>query len=374
MMVIIFISCIFLVIYSYVVYPLILLVVSFLYRRQVAETDYLPTITLVISAFNEEKIIGRKIENSLELYYPRDKFEIVVALDKSTDSTEQIVLSYKKDGVQLLRQEVRRGKTACLNRVVPEVSGEIIVFTDANSMFPPELLNKLVRQFADTGIGLVTGWTKYRASSEAGETSGVYSRFEMWTKKLESRISSCVGADGAIFAMRKSLFQLLRDDDINDFVIPLRVIKQGKRVVMDPEVFCFEDPSRQVEAEYKRQVRITTRTLRAIMRNTEFLNPIQYGFFAFFLISHKILRFMVPFFLIFVFLTNVALLNKSPIYPVIFSAQLLFFLAAILSLRFIPRGKIQNLLKFFVMTSFAQLVAWFRVLKGESDTTWTPQR
>ena len=196
----------------------------------------------------------------------------------------------------------------------------------------------------------------------------------MWTKYCESLISSCVGADGAIFAIRKSLYQRLEAQDINDFVIPLHVIRQGKRVVMDPEVFCFEKPSGGGDKEYRRQVRITTRTLSAITRNLEFLNPFRFGSFSFFLMSHKVIRFLVPFFLIGTFLTNLLILTDSIFYVLTLCGQILFLIMGLLAMFTQFDGTLSNVIRFFLITISAQLIAWFRMLFGVSDTIWTPER
>jgi len=177
-----------------------------------------------------------------------------------------------------------------------------------------------------------------------------------------------------VFAIRKELYRILWKDDINDFVIPLNVIRQGKRVVIDPEVFCFEKPAEESGKEYTRQVRITTRTLNAIRRNLEFLNPFHYGFFSLFLLSHKVMRFLVPFFLIGTFVTNLVLLTKSPIYFMFFVCQLLVIVIGIICRLDLIKGKIGGATKLFVITLLAQTRAWFRVFAGKYDTIWTPQR
>jgi hypothetical protein len=242
-------------------------------------------------------------------------------------------------------------------------------------MFPQDILVNLSRNFADPEIGLVTGWTRYGDVDQGEDTTGIYSRFEKWTKVQQSRVASCVGADGAVFAVRKELYRTLREDDINDFVIPLHVIRQGKRVVMDAEVYCFEKSANKAGKEYQRQVRITNRTLNAIRRNLEFLNPFRYGAFAYFLVSHKIMRFLVPIFVIATFVTNLMLLGTSHFYSITLGCQLAAFAVAVSGLLgFDVGGRVGEIAKFFLVTMLAQLTAWFRTLAGISDTIWTPQR
>jgi len=361
-------------IYSYLSFPLSLLVLAMIVRRPWGRKDIKPIVSMVISVYNEERIVARKIENALALDYPAGQLEILVISDGSTDDTEKIVRCFNDGRVVLKAFRERSGKTACLNRAVPEARGDIILFTDANSMFPGDILVKLVRNFADPQVGLVTGWTRYGEVDQTEDTTGIYSRFEKWTKIQESHVSSCVGADGAVFAIRKKLFRTLRADDINDFVIPLNVIRQGKRVVMDAEVYCFEKSADEAGKEYQRQVRITNRTLNAIRRNLEFLNPFRYGSFTYFLISHKIMRFLVPFFLIATFGANLMLLGTSHLYNFTFGCQLAALAVALSGVLGFTRGKITDIAKFFLVTMLAQLTAWFRTLAGISDTMWTPQR
>ena len=211
--------CLFLVVYPYAVYPLSVIALSRVLRREWKKDDDWLNVTLLVSVYNEEGVIKEKIENALGLDYPEDRYEIVVVSDGSTDNTNQIVSSFDDPRV-VLKVFDRAGKTSCLNRVVPDVRGEIVILTDANSMFPRQALKNIVRSFADERIGLVTGWTKYRRG-DTEETPGLYSRLEKITKQAESLVSSCVGADGAIFAIRKALFRRLEEADINDFVIPL---------------------------------------------------------------------------------------------------------------------------------------------------------
>lgn len=368
-----FIILLFLSIYSYLLYPPILFVFARVMQSPWTKGDAKPTVSIIISAYNEERVIREKILNTLALDYPGDLLEIVVNSDGSTDGTNEIVAGFEDSRI-VLRVFERLGKTACLNRAVPEAKGKIVLFSDANSMYPSTLLTNLVKNFADPDVGLVTGWTKYRMQDGGQETTSLYSRLEKITKSWESRISSCVGADGAIFAIRKSLYVPLEEHDINDFVIPLNLIKQGKRVVLDSAVFCFEEPSGDSGKEYKRQVRITTRTLNAIRHNIAFLNPFKFGFFSFFLMSHKVIRFLVPIFLIGTFVSNLFLLKISSFYIMTFFGQIMFYILGLIGILGFYDGRIANVAKFFLLTLLAQFVGSIRLLFGVSDTIWTPQR
>jgi cellulose synthase/poly-beta-1,6-N-acetylglucosamine synthase-like glycosyltransferase len=373
----VFFGCLFMTIYPYCLYPLLVFCWSRLGGRGLRgwrQGDERPAISIIISVHNEEGVIQAKVENALALDYPVDRLEIVVVSDGSTDGTEAVVSSFDDRRVVLKAYE-RAGKTACLNHVAMEVEGEVLVFTDANSIFPRQMLGNIARNFADEGVGLVTGWTKYRRSgSEEEEASGLYTRLEKFIKEGESLISSCVGADGAIFAIRKELYRRLEDYDINDFVIPLNVVGQRRRVVLDPGVYCLEEPSEGAKKEFRRQARITNRTLRAIRRNAQFLNPLRYRSFAFFLFSHKVLRFTVPFFAGGMLLASVLLMTSSPFYRYTSAALCLFALAGVVGLMGLVRSRVINLFATFLLTTVAQLVGWTRFATGRDDILWTPQR
>jgi len=370
----VFLVLLFFSVYPYAIYPGVVYILSRISGKSWQQDELALKATIIISVFNEERVIEKKIRNALALKYPQGLLEIIVVSDGSNDLTNEIVSQFKNPRLFLRAFSERSGKTACLNRIVPEAKGDIILFTDVNSIFPVDVLPGLIRNFSEENVGLVTGWTKYVQPGKGHETTGLYSKLEKMTKHWESLIASCVGADGAIFAIRKNLYKPLDDQDINDFVIPLHVISQGKRVVLDPDVYCFEEPAKGEGSEYHRQARITNRTLRAIFRNPGFLNPFSYGFFSFFLLSHKLLRFLVPFFTMGVFLTNLFLLKVSLIYIILFFIQLLFFGLGLVNLLGKVKGRLTNICKFFLITLFSQLIGWIRRFRGISDTMWIPQR
>lgn len=371
---IVFWVCLAMTVYPYIIYPVLVVAWSRVRGRSWVQEEEFPRISLLISVYNEAAVIRQKLENALALDYPEDRFEIVVVSDGSTDATNEIVSSFDDSRV-VLKTYSRAGKTACLNRSVADLTGDIVVFTDANSMFPPQALTKIARNFADEQVGLVTGWTSYRRQgSEEEETPGLYARLEKLTKEGESKISSCVGADGAIFALRRELYHWLEEYDINDFVIPLHVLEQGRRVVLDTDVFCLEEPSEGAGQEFRRQARMTNRTLGAIQRNAHFLNPFQYGSFAFFLLSHKVLRFMTPLFAVGALLTSLLLLATAGVYVLLFVLIMLLLVAGLVGLMGWARSRIIDLCATFLLTNAGQVVGWFRFLTGRADTMWTPQR
>ncbi len=371
---VLFITFLVLSVYPYLIYPAAVFVVSRFFFHPWEKGDNLPQVTLFVSAYNEENVIEKKVKNALSLDYPEGLLEVIVISDGSSDRTNEIVSKFNDARLVLKAFPGRSGKTACLQQVVPEAKGEIILFTDANSLFPSDLLSRLVRNFGDPDVGLVTGWTQYRTPQGGSESSGMYCRLEKWTKYRESLVASCVGADGAIFAIRKELIKPLQPDDINDFIIPLHVIEQGRRVVLDPEVFCIEPPAVGSGKEFRRQLRITSRTLKAIFGNARFLNPFRFGYYSISLLSHKLLRFLVPFFMLGAFITNLILVTTSNLYVLIFIGQVLFFSLGLLGLIGMHSLGPAGFIKEFLVAISAQFLAWLKILFSKPDIMWTPER
>lgn len=371
--------------YAYIGYPAVLwLLLRFGLARDtrgVGQGSHPPSVTMIISAYNEQEVIGDKIENSLSLDYPRELLEIAVASDGSSDRTCEIASKFGNKSVVLRHYEGRIGKTACLNRAVPLASGEIIVFTDANSMYEKGALKALLGPFQDRTVGFVTGWTRYGSGVGAPAVGspgiGIYSKLELATKGLESRLASCVGADGAIFAIRKELYEPLKDYDINDMVIPLSINRQGYRGVLEPGAACFERDAGSHKGEFQRQVRITARTIRAIMNYRELLNPFRFGLLSFELFSHKLCKFLVPLFLVALAVSSVLLAESGGFFLAVLVAQGVIYAGAGASALVSSTGMLSRLAeaaRTFVVVNAAIAVAWFRYLQGETYTTWSPTK
>jgi cellulose synthase/poly-beta-1,6-N-acetylglucosamine synthase-like glycosyltransferase len=279
--------------YVVVSYPLLLrLIVAIRGARPVRQGDALARVSFVISAYNEADVIRQKLLNTLAIDYPAELREIVVVSDCSDDGTDEIVQEFAGRGVRLARQHERRGKTAGLNRTVESLTGDIVVFSDANAMYEPDALRKLVRNFADSEVGYATGEARYllngQAAADAGERA--YWSYEMQMKRLETQLGSMVGGDGAIYAIRKPLWRNLPEDAINDFLNPLQIVEAGWRGVYEPEAVCYEETSGGFKSEYKRRVRIVSRSWRAVFQAPGVLNPFRVGLFSWCLVSHKVLR------------------------------------------------------------------------------------
>jgi len=372
-----------LVIYVYAGYPLFLLFVRALTgaRRTQLAADHAPPITLIISAYNEAEIIGEKIANSLSLGYPADRLEILVVSDCSSDGTDEIVTAVKDPRVRLLRMPERGGKTLGLNAAVTAARGEILVFSDANAMYVHDALATLARNFADPGVGAVVGESTYSQDSQAqagaDKDESLYWRYEVMIKRLESALGSTVGGDGAIYAIRKSLYRPMRADALSDFVNPLQIVQAGFRCIYEPQARSIENAAGDFEREFRRKVRIVNRAWRAMMTLKGLLNPLRYGLFSLQIFSHKLLRWLVPVFLVVCLVANVAIAGRHWFYAAALGIQLAFYgLAAIGHLlrrrRSVPR--IFAVPYYFVMVNIASARGIAEAYRGKTYTTWTTAR
>lgn len=379
-MIFIFWLCIAAVFYAYFGYPLILwLIARFISNKQaLPHTTKLPSVSLIISAYNEEDVIEEKILNSLSLDYPKELLEIIVVSDGSTDHTNEIAIKYSNEGVILQVYEGRIGKTACLNQAVPKCISDIIIFSDANSMYDESAVKQLVKHFQLPDVALVTGRTKYLSGSESAVTgsTGFYTKLETVTKRLESELGSCIGADGAIFAIRKEFYKPLSSYDINDLVIPLRILKSGYRAVIEENAFCYEKTAKDTKGEFSRQVRITNRTVRALFNHKQLLNPFKFPVISFEIISHKLLKLLTPFFLIIILISNLLMVTQGIFFAFTLVFQLLFYGTALLNhvSKNNSPNRLSSVISSFVVVSIAYLMGWIKYFAGETFSTWEPER
>lgn len=343
------------------------------------DDGYCPSVTLLISAYNEEQDIRQKIENALSLSYPKDKLKIIVISDASSDSTDEIVLEFVNQGVQLHRMEQRGGKTVGLNAVIPEIQSEILVFTDANAFFHEDAIQKLVRNFSDSQIGCVTGDSQYVGAkySSAGSNEKLYWDYDRELKIAETRFGSMVGADGAIFAIRKSLYSPLGPKDINDFVLPLRIVGQGLRCIFEKEAICEEASTLHMAEEYHRKVRVVNRSWTALLNMKYLLNPISYGWFSVQLWSHKVLRWLSPIFLFFMFFSSLALSFSSSGFFLLVVCQVVVYGLGLLAWKVKHVSHAHWLLSgcaYIVVINMASIVGVSKSFMGQSIIMWDPIR
>ncbi len=369
----------FVLVYIYLGYPVLLLALSKFRRREARRGEHIPFVTILIAAFNEEKCIGATIRNKLELNYPKEKLEIIVISDGSSDGTDRIVGAYQPAGVRLIRQEPRAGKTSALNKGVKEARGEILVFSDANSIYDPDALGFLTENFIDETIGYVTGKMIYAnpEGSVIGDGCSSYMRYENLLRSLETRIGSVVGVDGGIDAVRKTLYKPMNPDQLPDFVLPLKVIEQGYRVVYDPRAILKEQTLKSYRDEYRMRVRVSLRALWALSDMRHLLNIRKYGLYSWQLFSHKHLRYMAYLFMILAYVSNLVIVNDHPFYFYLFVAQNACYGSAVVSFLLDKSGyRCRPLFipYYFTLINIASAHASYKFLRGQKQVLWTPRK
>lgn len=318
----------FLICYHYLFFPALTFVVAKIRNLSVDKEEIFPTVSIIIAAYNEEKVIREKILNSFELIYPENILEIIVVSDGSTDSTTKIVKEFSEQGVISLFTPPRKGKTAALNHAVEHATGGIIVFSDANSMYKKNAVNMLIRNFNDPSVGGVCGRKSIAENIEREASKGdrLFWDFESTLKTWQSLTGSISNGDGEIFAIRRSLYKEIPEEIINDDqIITFNVIRDGFRVVYEPEAVSSEEASVIFEDDFKVKARMVTGGYQTIFRQKDFLFPPN-SYFQFQFISHKILRYIMPFLGIFLFCSNLFLLEGK--FLLFFLFQLFFYLLA----------------------------------------------
>jgi cellulose synthase/poly-beta-1,6-N-acetylglucosamine synthase-like glycosyltransferase len=368
-----------LVLYTYLGYPLAVSCLGRLLRRPVRKLPIEPSVTVLIAAYNEEASLGATIANKLNLDYPAEKLEIIVVSDASTDATDQIVQGFSGRAVRLLRQQPRAGKTCALNLAVPEARGEIIVFSDANSIYAPDALRRLVANFADASVGYVTGRLVYvhEEGAPVGEGAGAYMRYESALREAESRLGSMVGVNGGIDAMRRALYRPLNSDQLPDFVQSLLVVAQGYRVVYEPQALLCESALKEDAEEYRMRVRVSLRSIWALFEMRRLLNPCKYPLFAWQLWSHKVLRYFCFVFLCSTYLANALLWDRGHFYQALFLVQNCLCLNA-LGLGLLEKvglhGPLWIFSRYFCLLNIASAHAFLKFLLGKKQAVWAPRR
>lgn len=370
-----------LIAYVYAGFPVLVLVRS-LRRKPVRHDDIAPRVSLVIIAHNEAASIGDKVENVLALDYPSDRLEILIGSDGSDDATDEIVRRFADRGVRLLSFP-RRGKIPALNETVAEATGDVLVFSDANSMFSRDALRILVRPFADPYVGGVAGNQCYTTSTGNAASHGErrYWSFDRMLKRLESAAGNTVSSTGAIHAVRRELFQPVPSGVCDDSVISKRVILRGFRLVFEPNAVASEPVAPTDEAEMGRKVRVIVRGLSALWEVRGLFNPLRFGFYSIQLFSHKLLRWSAVWLLIALFAVSLSLWNAGVFYRAFALAQAMFYVCAlagwVLRKSRFARSKAFKPLAlpfYFCFANFAALRAWIKLARGVRWDIWDAQR
>ena len=365
--------------YVYLGYPILVFLFSLVRDKAVKKGNFEPRVTILIAAYNEEDSIEETLKNKLDLNYPNEKLEIIVISDGSTDRTDEIVQQYVNKGVKLLKQEPRAGKTSALNMAVKLTESDILVFSDANSLYAPDTLIKLVQNFNDPNIGYVTGKMIYANpdGTTVGEGCTTYMRYENGIRSLETKLGSIVGVDGGIDAVRKSLYQPMNPDQLPDFVLPLKVVEQGYRVVYEPDAILKETSLKSSKDEYSMRVRISLRALWAMRDMRCLLTFKAFKMFSWQLWSHKVIRYLCFVFIITTYLTNLVLWVDGSLYKFLFILQNVCYLGAVVSPVIKKCGyrlRLLHLMHYFVLINLASAHALLKFLLGQKQVIWTPRK
>jgi biofilm PGA synthesis N-glycosyltransferase PgaC len=375
----------FIVFYTFIGYGILLYIIIKIKRvvkgkpvLPVVSDDELPSCTLIVAAYNEEHFIAEKIANSLQLKYPAGKLKFVFVTDGSSDNTAEIISKYTQ--IHLLHKPERTGKIAAVHRAIKYVDTDVVVFTDANTFLNTEAITCICRHYANETVGAVAGEKRVQVdenadASAAGE--GFYWKYESALKKWDSELYSVVGAAGELFSVRRELYQDVPADTVlDDFMISMLIANKGYRIVYEPEAYAQETASKNVAEELKRKIRIAAGGIQSILRLQGLLLPFKYPVLSFQYISHRVLRWTVtPFFLILALLTNfaVAFAGKGIFYELLFTAQALFYLLALLGFIMEKRQlRIKALFipYYFCVMNYAVLAGIIRYFTKKQSSVW----
>ncbi|GAB6909997.1 Glycosyltransferase, CESA-like subfamily [Desulfosarcina cetonica] len=371
---------VFMVFYVYLGYPIVVMLISLILNKKVDKKPIEPSVTILISAYNEAEHITQTIQNKLDLDYPEDKLDIIVISDESTDGTDDLVKAFDNPRIQLFRQEPRAGKTSALNMAVPHAKGEILVFSDANSIYDQYAVRALMANFNDKAVGYVSGKMVYvnPDGSLVGDGCSAYMKYENWLRAFETKVGSIVGVDGGIDAVRKNLYDPMRADQLPDFVLPLKVTENGYRVIYEPEALLKEDTLKETADEYKMRVRVSLRAVWALF-DMRGLLAFKKGtkLFSWQLWSHKVMRYGCFVFILTALLANLFLFGHGSLYVLSFSMQMMLVVAIVISFMVTKpgnTGKILNFSQYFFLLNVASAHAVVKFLWGQKMVVWSPRK
>ncbi|WZP01129.1 glycosyltransferase family 2 protein (plasmid) [Isosphaeraceae bacterium EP7] len=372
-------TCAVLVVYAYLGYPVLIWVLARVFGQMPApphkdEFEW-PSVSLLIPAYNEERVIEERIRNALAMDYPADRLQIVVGSDGSTDATNAIARSYAGQGVELLDYEVRRGKASILNQTIPGLRGELVLMSDANTMIDFDALRRLAQWFHDPSIGAVCGRLVLIDPANGRNVDGLYWTYETFIKKCENQLGALLGANGGLYLVRRALYAPIpATTTVDDLVIPLRAkLATGCRIVYEASAVAREETAPDIEGEFRRRARNGTGDFRSMEILWPLLNPV-WGWTAFAFFSHKFLRLLCPFLLILLLASSV-ILSDRPIYRAALLGQLGFYLIAVAAGYTPLHPKVFRFLRLTTMFSgmnLALLLGFWRWIWGTQKGIWNP--
>jgi len=385
---ILFWVCIFFIFYTYIGYGILLFFLIRIKRafgkmREDKRPGYEPEVTLFVAAYNERDYVDKKVQNSFELEYPREKVKQVWITDGSDDGTPDLLEKYKDRGVEVYHKPERGGKIGAINRGIQFVKTPIVIYSDGNTMLGKESISRIVDLFSNPKVGCVSGEKRIsqKEKDTAAGTEGIYWKYESTLKKWDAELYSVVGAAGELFAIRTELFQKVEPDTLlDDFIISLRIAMKGYTIQYDPEAYALESSSANVKEELKRKVRISAGGIQSIMRLNKLLDIFKYGVLSFQYISHRVLRWtLAPLFLPLAFILNLivtlnqGLFNFSYIYTYLLWGQVLFYLSALIGWYLENREikiKVLFVPYYFFIMNLSVYLGLARFIKGKQTVNW----
>jgi glycosyltransferase involved in cell wall biosynthesis len=368
---IIFIISVFAIFYSYFGYPLSLYLISLIRENNHEKRIIYPCVSIIVTAFNEEERIMEKIENTLSIAYPKDKIEIIFASDGSTDGTNEIISSYAGKGIDFLLLPVRGGKEGRRRWIK---RGDPV--SDVSTMIEPDGIEQIVSNFADPQVGCVSSRDVVIGPDGKPGGEGLYVRYEMWLRTLESRVNSLVGLSGSFFAARRNICNDFAEDLDSDFRTLLNSVKDRKRGIIDPMAIGYYRDISDTRKEFDRKVRTVLRGITVFFRNTEYLNIFKYGLFSYQYLCHKLLRWLVPLFMITSFLAIGIMSFNSLAYLILFfSIFAVLSYSLLIHMKFICNPiRIMTVPVYFIVVNLSILIAWWKYLKKQRVTVWDPTK
>jgi cellulose synthase/poly-beta-1,6-N-acetylglucosamine synthase-like glycosyltransferase len=375
---IIFWTCSTLLLYVYALYPPLVRLLAAAFGKPVARGTDLPTVTVIVTAYNEEKGILGKLANLASLDYPVTLLNVLVASDESSDRTEELAAGYDPRRVSVLRVAGRKGKTACQNAAATVATGAALIFTDATTELDAAAVRRLVENLADPDVGCVAGRLVYvtRGENATGRGGEAYWDYELRLRAAESALGSLIGVSGCLYAVRRSAYRPIDPTLISDFVIAMRMREQGLRCVLAADAICYEETLGEGGHELAMRVRVALRSLNALVRERRFLNPFRYGRFSWQLWSHKALRYASPLLWLAALIANVELASRVG-YLLLLAGQMTLIGAGVIGFVLQSRRPTLGIFArpyYLLLTNIASLLATLRFLRGERMVTWTPIR
>lgn len=370
---ILFFTGIFFIVYTMIGYPLLLKILDKLVKKDGMTFDdsYEPRVTIIIPVHNEDKVIEKKILNLLEMNYPKEKTEIIITSDNSTDKTVEIVKKYEKkyEYIKLIEVKKRAGKTNAQDEAVDIATGEILVFSDANSILDKSSIKEIVKYMYDNTVGYVAGKLEYVNGdvSSSAKSEESYWNYDLEMRKIESNISSITAGNGALYGVRKLDYEKIDPIYSHDSVFPPKFIIKEKKAKFNPDAIAYEKAGEKISDEFQRKVRMSRKIIKINFIDCQKYNVFKFGFFSLFYFSHRFCRNFLFFFHIIAFVSNLFLLNNM-FFKFVFLGQILFYIFSIIG--FFVNNKFLRIFTYYSMTILAQIFGAYKEITGKSKPFW----